>query len=213
MSTRIYKLWLIKPVVAVVSMPQQQVDEYFQKNAQFKKDLGVRDLLLGRIWSDENLTHYGVELYPDWKAVREHNRCNEEDHFYQYMHSEIFLGVDQVDNPNTLEPLEAAVYAEGITQIWLANLLPAYYEADQSAAAEAEKVFALQNSLGIRNLLNVNTRPIDERWDGWGVQVYPSMEALMEKFRAQEKMKWWKYLKARTFLGTVESGDLIKQQP
>ena len=210
MGTRIFKLWLVKGVVDIATMPQERFDDYFQKNEQFKNNLGVRDLLFGRIWSDENLTHYGVELYPDWKAVREHNRCMEEEHFYQYLRSDIFLGVDPNPDPLPLKPLEASVYAEGITQIWLASMLPAFYEADQSVMTEAEQVMSLHGTLGIHNLLNVKTRPIDETWDGWGIEVYPSMEVLLEKSRAQEKMKWWKYIQARTFLGTVESGELVR---
>lgn len=211
MSTRIFKLWLVKSVVDVATMPQERIDEYFQKNAQIKNNLGVRDMLYGRIWSDENLTHYGVELYPDWKAVREHNRCMEELHFYQYLRSDIFLGVDTEENQNLLQPVDLATATEGITQIWLANPLPAFYDATDAEKAEAMKTFEIQRSLGVHALVNVRTRYIDERWDSWGVELYPNMEALLEKARAQEKANWWKFLQARTFLGTIESGELVKQ--
>lgn len=211
MSTRIFKLWLVKGVIDTATMPQERFDDFFQKNAQFKNNLGVRDLLFGRIWSDENLTHYGVELYPDWKAVREHNRCMEEQHFYQYLRSDIFLGVDTEENQNLFQPVDLAQYDEGFAQIWLSHILSVAYEAPEAERAEFFKTIELQRSLGVHPLVNVKTRYIDERWDSWGVEFYPNMEILLEKARAQEKINWWKYIQARTFLGTIESGELVKQ--
>lgn len=210
MGTRIFKLALFKPTLDAMMLTQEQVQQYFQKNDQIKKDLGVRELAYGSIFSDEAFTGFTTELFPDWKAVAEYTRCLNEMNWFQYIQSEVFLGVDSEENQNQLQPVEQGLVKDGIALIWLVNQLPAFYGATDAEKAEAMKVFELQQSLGMRQLLSVNARPMNECWDGWGVEAYPSMEALLEKSAMQAKVNWWKFLSGRTYLGRLEGGELVR---
>jgi hypothetical protein len=60
-------------------------------------------------------------------------------------------------------------------------------------------------------VLSVFARPANEEWDWWGIELYPKFEAVVAKTRNQEKVKWWKYVFARSYLGTPTAGELIKK--
>ena len=211
MDTPVYKLWLAKPTLETVSLPQEQMDSLFEKHNQFVKEQGVRDLVSGTIWSDENYTNFGVELFPNWKAVRDFHRCLDEIHWFQRWTGFILLGVDQADNPNKLEPVELKPGEEWFAQIYLARELPALYSVTEAEMAEGMKVMGGVKAMGVRDLVQAHSLPISEEWNDWGVNLIPSMEVLMRKTQAQQQIHWWKSIEARTYLGSAEGGELIKK--
>lgn len=209
MDTPVYKFFLYKPRLAAFEQPPEKLEEYLQKNEAILRDTGGRRLIMGSLWSTERFVGFGVELFPNWKSLREHIRCLDELHWFQLIDSEVVLGLDSADNPNRLEPLNLDPNVDYIAHMYLARYHEPFYSISEADMAEAMKVFDLEKELGVVSVVHGYSRPIDEKWNGWGVELYPSMEALAQKAQAQEKVNWWKYIDAKTYLGTANGGELL----
>lgn len=209
MDTPVFKLWLAKPRLEAFLLPQERFNEFGQKHAQAQKDLGVRNLISGTVWSDERYTGFGVEWFPNWQAVREYHRCLDELHWFQYLQSEIFLGVEVPDLPMRLEPLNLDPNVDWLVHIFVARHSAAWYHASAEELAELDRLYEQQASSA--PFIFANTRPFQELWEGWGIEFYPSLEQLVQHTDNLEKIKWWKYLEAQTFHGTAEDGELFKK--
>ncbi len=211
MDTPIFELWLAKPRLSVAALPQEQTAELLQKNEQFQKDLGIRELLTGRIISDERYTFFGIEWSPSWKAVREHQRCQDELHWFQHLDSLIYLGVEDPNTPNSLTPLDLDPKVEYLTHIFLAKARPAFYDITPDVMKQATELMAGWEKMGVRRVVSAATRAFNEEYESFGVELYPSLEVMLEKSRQQEQAKWYKYISARSYLGVAEGGELLKK--
>lgn len=210
MDTAVYKLYLAKPVLDTMLMPQERIAEYMQKHDQIMNELGVRTLLTGSIWSDEHYTMFGIERFPSWKALRDHTRCLNEMNWFQYIEGDVFLGVESETNPVKLEPLSLDLkVGDWIAHIFVFSLHQPGYDATEAELAEVMKFLDFQKSQDIHTVISVESRFANEKYMAWGLELYPSLETLLQKTRAQEKMKWWKYFNSQSYLGTVDQGDLV----
>lgn len=209
MGSPVYKLYFYKPSLALLEMAHDQLAAYVKKTEEFLSDAGGRLLIQGSVWSTERFAGFGVEWFPSWKALREHDRCLDEMHWFQYMDSETYLGFDPADEPNRLEPLNLLTDVDYIAHIYISRSEPPIYSVSEAETAEAMKVFDLGKALGVVPVVHGYSRPIDEEWSDWGVELYPSLEALETKTKAQEKVNWWKYITAKTYLGTAYAGELL----
>ncbi len=211
MDTPIFKLWLAEPRLSVAALPQEQIAELLQKNEQFQKDLGIRELLTGRVISDEHYTYFGTEWFPSWQAVREHQRCLDELHWLQHMDSLIYLGVEDPNAPNSLTPLDLNPNVAYLTHIFLANVRPAFYDITPDVLNHALELDEGWKKMGMRRVVSATTRAFNEEYESFGVELYPSLEMMLEKSRQQEEAKWYKYISARSYLGVAEGGELLKK--
>jgi hypothetical protein len=211
MDTPVFKLYLAKPNLETMLMPQERIMEFLQKNETIKTSLGVRNLLTGSVWSDERYTIFGVELFPNWQAIRDHHRRLNELNWFQSLQSEVYLGVDPEGNPNKLEPLTLDPNIDWLAHIFVFGFHPQAYDVSEAENAEMMKIFDLEKSLGAISVLGVESRFVNEENYYWGIELYPSLEALIQKSRVQEQGKWWKYYNVRSFLGTIEEGELVKK--
>lgn len=211
MDTPVLKLWLANPVIDAFELPQERIDAYFEKDAQIMQELGIRTLLEGEIWSEEHYTGFGVQWFPSWKALREHQRCQDAEHWMQYMHADVYVALEHPDFPVSLAPLDLDPSVDWITHIFVARHTEAWYGASEETRAGLMQTQEQNETLGSRFVMVGYTRPVQEEWEAWGLELYPSMEALKQSALAMEKVDWWRYFEARTFLGTLKNGDLLKK--
>ncbi len=211
MDTAVFKLYLAKPKLEAVLLPKERIAESLQKHDQIAKDIGVRNLVSGTVWSDERYTMFGAEWFPSWKVVREHMRCLNELNWFQYMQSETFLGLEDPEYPMKLQPVDLDPNTDWIAHIWINQFLSTTYEATEAEKAEFLKSIEFGKTLGLHELVTVISWPINEEWNGWGIELYPSLEKRLEAAQNHMKAQWWKFVSARTFLGTADSGELIKK--
>jgi hypothetical protein len=210
MSKPVYKLYLVKPRLEAVMLPAEQQQSLNGKTTEILAQVGGKSLIDGEIWSDEQYQYFGVEQFPNWQALREQNRRLRDMNLFQYMESETFMGVEDPENPTLQEPLSIAEGPEGPFFLIYVSRFHSEYEVTEEVMKEAEKLNQLTKELGFRDIIYANARIGNEAWTAFGVQLVPSMEALEKKQAAQDKVKWWKYIEARTYLGSATGGELIK---
>jgi hypothetical protein len=210
MSKPIFKLYLMKLGIEAVTLPAEKQQSLLGKGEEILAQVGGKTLISGEIWSDEKYQYFGIEQYPNWQALREHDRCLREINWFQYLESETFLGVDDPDNPTRQEPLSMTERPEESFLLLFIARLHSEFELTEEVMKQAQQVQEYMKELGIQDLVSVNTRIGNEAWGTFGVQLIPSMDALEKKQAAQAKVNWWKYIEARSYLGSATGGMLIK---
>ena len=212
MSTPIYKLYLMKPKLEAVSLPVEKQGEIMSLMMGWRGELGVRALIAGEVWSDERYLHFGVEWYPSWQVLREYDHHLREINWYNYIQSETFMGVEIPGMPPDLTPHKPGPEdKDGFYCVYISQALPAAYALTPDDEKRLADFRALEGSLGIQTLMMINCRIGNEAWEYFGVQRYPSFEALEQHHAAQYQGQWWKYLRARTYLCTAVDGELIQR--
>jgi hypothetical protein len=210
MSKPVYKLYLMKPKLEAVLAPAEQQQALMGKVGDILAQVGGKVLINGDIWSNEQYQYFGVEQFPSWQALREHDRCLRELNWFQHLDSETFVGVDDPNNPTRQEPLAMAEGADGPFILIFIARMHSEFELTPEVMQQAQQVLQYMKELGIQDLVSVNARLGNEAWWAFGVQLVPSLEALEKKQAAQEKANWWKYIDARSYLGTATGGVLMK---
>jgi hypothetical protein len=51
---------------------------------------------------------------------------------------------------------------------------------------------------------------LDEKWHGWGVEKYPSIEAVAQHAMTMYMIHWYKYVESETFLGVDIPPEMFK---
>jgi hypothetical protein len=211
METQVYKIYLAKMTMDAVQLPSERRQEIREKAITVLKDAGGRSLIQGTVFSTELFRNFGVEWYPNWKALSEHERCLDELALFQFIQSQTFIGVEHPDFPIDLAPRELDPDIDYIAQIYFQRYLPAAYDRTEAELADAMETFERAQAMGIIGLMDVYSQPVSREWHWWGVSLYSSMELLVEHTRLLQAHKWWKYYQSHTVLATPEGGELLKK--
>ena len=93
------------------------------------------------------------------------------------------------------KPVYSLVLFQGFTE--------AYYKLSKE---EQQNLFAKDEEIskptGRKVILACNTRWADESTFGWLVIEYPDLEAYQKSVDEGEKLEWWRYVNAKSILGT-----------
>lgn len=211
MDIPVFKLYLAKFTMDAVQLPDERKAEIMARRDQVVKDVGMRTLVEGSIWSDERFGGYGVEMFPNWQALREYNRCLDELHWFQYVSAETFVGVQTADMPISFEPTPLDPGVDWLAHVWVTQTHPGLYDITDEIWAEMGKVMEQDNALGARDLLWLNLTPTNEAYHLCGVQLIPGMQAQIDIANNHHKAKWYRYIKAQSYLGTPNGGELLKK--
>jgi hypothetical protein len=83
------------------------------------------------------------------------------------------------------------------------GLKEAYYQLSKEEKDDLwSKRAEIDERAGAKWIIKCNSRWADEGIVGWGVIEYPDMEAYQKKVAELEKLDWWRYITARSILGT-----------
>ncbi|HMD88925.1 MAG TPA: hypothetical protein VKF38_07160 [Anaerolineaceae bacterium] len=93
------------------------------------------------------------------------------------------------------ESVYLLVLGQGFKEAWY-RLSKAEQDALWSKAMDAEK------QAGARLVIACQARWADEALSDWTVLEYPNLEAYQQKVAQLEKLNWWRYVSAKTVLGT-----------
>jgi hypothetical protein len=74
-------------------------------------------------------------------------------------------------------------------------------EAEQNAFFE--KLDEAMEKVGGKTILTCNSRWHSEEWSLWGVEEFPSLEAVQDLARLLGEMKWFRYCESESILGTA----------
>ena len=152
-------------------------------------------------WCNEGIVAWGLEEFPDLKAVQESARLHEENLHYRYLDAVTFLGKKEDD-----AEIPTIDFPNPIYQLWMVkNSSNASFEAIPEQARQ--DLFAHVEESVKRNggvfLLTCDCNWSTEEYHYFGVTAWPSLEAEQAHFKDTEKIGWHRYVSGRTILGTV----------
>ena len=78
---------------------------------------------------------------------------------------------------------------------------------DEEQNRIGESVQATVGAAGGKVIAFCDCRWSSESWAFWGVEEYPSLEALQEQNRQLTALGWYRYVEAETLLGTPYTGS------
>jgi len=87
---------------------------------------------------------------------------------------------------------------------WRAQPKESWY---QLSKEEQDAMFAkndeARNSVGAKAVLYCSSGWDSEKWLYWGVEEFPSIEAVQEYARCLEELNWFRYIESDILLGTA----------
>ena len=93
--------------------------------------------------------------------------------------------------------------SEPVYKMFHARWTEAWYQLSQE---QRDAIFAQMQAtgekVGAKQVLVCNSSWNSERWLFWGVEEYPSMEALQEYTNRLVELDWFRYCEAETLLGS-----------
>jgi hypothetical protein len=90
-----------------------------------------------------------------------------------------------------------------IYQFWEGKPTEAWYQlSKEEQDMLSAKIQETLRQVGGRRVLNCFSRWASEDTVMWGVDEFPDIEAVQKLTRLQEELNWYRYVDARTLLGT-----------
>jgi len=93
MAQPIYKMFRARMTEAWYQLPKEEQDLLFSKVEDALKKVGGKSILMcNSYWTSEQWWFWGVEEYPSFEALQEHNKILVELKWMRYCDSETLLG-------------------------------------------------------------------------------------------------------------------------
>ncbi len=90
--------------------------------------------------------------------------------------------------------------SQPIYKNWCAKFTAEYYKlSSEEQTALGKKNEASLKQVGAESV--VFCLSLSEEWQGWGVEKYPSIEAVEQHLQNLNDLNWFKYLDSKTYLG------------
>lgn len=198
MSEPIISVWLSKPLPNVATMPQAEQNRIMGQVDQALADVGGKRIVSCRSeWSSERWLYFGAEVYPDAQALMKYKRVLADMSWYNYLDSQILLGTAQ----GAVE--QAVAGSSGVFKLWMGRPTPAYYQLDEkNVAASTARQQAAFTQVGGKVLFSAGCFS-SELYLGFGIEYYPSLDAVRKYAGSLWEMKWHQYIEADILLGSL----------
>ena len=96
--------------------------------------------------------------------------------------------------------------AGSIYKMFQARWTEAWYQLSQEQRDALFKTMGETGErLGVKAVIICDSSWNSEKWLFWGVEEYPSLEAVQEYTNGLNKIDWFRYIESETLLGTKES--------
>jgi hypothetical protein len=97
--------------------------------------------------------------------------------------------------------------AKPIYKLYTLRLIEPWYQlSEEQQAAMLAKVDAARTAVGGKQVLLCDSAWASEQWQGFGIEVYPSVDALQEHARLLLEIGWYRFIESETVLG-INSAD------
>jgi hypothetical protein len=92
--------------------------------------------------------------------------------------------------------------AQPVCKFWMMKYKEAWYalSPDEQKALMAKNMES-QKQVGCETILTQVSLWSDEKWLAWGVEKYPSVEAMQQHALNLFNMNWYRYIEAKSCLG------------
>lgn len=93
-------------------------------------------------------------------------------------------------------------------KLYLFKRTPVYYSASAQRLAELrDNIRAQQRDLGIRNLFNAEMAWSNEKFEFFGVEFYPSLQAVQDYAGCLSELGFFQYVQGESYLGIPMDGN------
>jgi hypothetical protein len=197
MSTPIYKIWKTRPNAAWFDLNEQEQNDLLGQNTSLFAELGGKSILTCRsFWSVERYILFGIELFPNAQALQKHSDKLEDLGWPKLLDSESLLGI--AENPFT--PVEGDT-SKGVFKMYIGSFTSGFYLTDEKARNRAlEQLGAAAKENGVKTIIQGNIIS-SERFDFFGAEYYPSLDAVATYRKCLNEMNWFQYISADILLG------------
>jgi hypothetical protein len=202
MSKPVYQFFRNKMTSAWWALTPQQREEMMQKIYESALAAGAKAVVLASTsWSSERWESFGVVEYPDAQAVMKNAQVTEDMGWFGYSHGEVVLGTS--DDPFMQLPL---LEQGGDGKIYKAFLIRRYTNSGRDLTPEQvqEKMAASRREmerLGGKVVISCGSGWANEGIIAFGVEQFPSLEAVQEYYDCLNELDWFRYMESETMLG------------
>ena len=93
--------------------------------------------------------------------------------------------------------------AQPIYQLFMGKMTEAWYQlSKEEQDSLVAKVDQTLEQVGGKRVVMCDCRWASEQWIGWGVEVFPDIEAVQKYARLEEELNWFRYMESMAVLGT-----------
>lgn len=154
-------------------------------------------------WADETHPFWGIHSFPDLQARIEHTRKLQQIGWLDITEAFTLLGVSEEDKEPVLPDFPNPIY-----MLWIEQAFPASYaNRERLSKEEADgllgKMRESKTRVGGCEVLMCDSFWSNQENPSFGVDAFPSVEALQEYARDLQGLNWGKYITAFTLLGTA----------
>lgn len=211
MDQPIYKLSFTRRSALGRDLPPGQMQVLEEQAREQAAKLGIRRLLLAEMrWSSEQYEHFSIEQFPGMEAEQEYCRWLEALGWYAYIESESYLGLPLDGTANQMNlPEMPAAGDQPVYRVYLSRLTTYGLDLEGDPLNDVWELGrqALKHVGGI-SLLAGYTRWNNETWDSFGVERFPSTQAILSYSQYLSVSGWYRVAQARSHLGLAVGGLL-----
>ena len=93
MAETIYQLFVMRPTEAWYQLSKEEREKLLAKQAESSEKAGAKNIVFAdAAWSNEEWMYFGVNQYPDLKALQEHTQRLDENQWFRFVKSKVILG-------------------------------------------------------------------------------------------------------------------------
>jgi hypothetical protein len=202
MSKAIYNLFLIKRLTErwLRLAPTEQTALLAKINEGLAASGGRRVIGCNAYWCNQGYRGWGVEEFPDFASWCEFTDLREKLEWYSYSESWSMLGTwhEAVNPEEVVAPESGKIY-----QLFLMQGLTEAYE--QLTQAENDALWAKEGESrqDAKWIVAANSYWASEEYQGFGVFMFPNIDAVQHHFAGVKQIGWPRYMRSRTLLGTL----------
>jgi hypothetical protein len=97
------------------------------------------------------------------------------------------------------QPVYKVFIVQGFTEAW-------YQLSKDEQDTIWSKMEEIAKKAGVKQILTCNSHWANEESVAWGVEEYPDMETVQKVTKEQEELGWYRYITAKSILGTRMGG-------
>jgi hypothetical protein len=215
MSKLIYQIFVGKNNIAA-NLAWKALSEEDTKSLQAKERasraaVGVKGIVYcDSAWADEEHPWWGIMQFPDLKARIDHTHALQEMGWLEITDAFSLLGTPQID-------LAEVTIPDPIYKLWILKNNPATALTSRLPkgldALMWEKHNALYKECASQVILYCDSTWCNEAYLGFGISVYPNIEANMTIMQGLNELGWPGYMESITYLGIPIAGALDLDEP
>jgi hypothetical protein len=181
---------------AYYGLPKTEFEKYYQKRSKAFDDAdGKEYLFCVSAWANERWGGWGLEEFPSMEAKVAYSTDLYKIGHLRYIIAWSIMGVLM---PGTEFKFEEAPYYRAF---WMNFSEPWYALTSDQQDELMMKVDQTHAEFGSKRIILCNSHWATSEWMAWGVEAYPSLEAMVGRAAKLGEMGWIKFTQAMSLPG------------